>query len=180
MSNLSIFFTAIALSMDAFAVSLCKGLSLKEVRLSNFVRVGIWFGLFQGLMPLFGYLLSYKFDSLIVSINHYIAFSLLILLGINMIVESFSKEEQKIDSSLTFKTMFALAIATSIDALAVGVSFAFLDVNIIYSVTIISIITFILSSIGVFIGNKVGQKYNNKATLFGGIILIIIGIKTLI
>ena len=166
--------------MDAFAVSLCKGLCFNKIKLINALKIGTWFGMFQGLMPLIGYILSYKFEYLIVTINHYIAFFLLSLIGINMIIESRSKEQDKFDNSLSIKTMLLLSIATSIDALAVGISFAFLKVNIIYSVTTIALVTFILSSIGVFLGNLFGDKYKTKAVLAGGIILIIIGLKILI
>ena len=180
MSNFGIFLTAFALSMDAFAVAICKGLSLNKIRIIDMIKVGLWFGIFQGLMPLIGYLVSYKFGSLIVSINHFVAFFLLSLIGTNMIIESFSKDEKSSDDSLTIKNMFILAVATSIDALAVGISFAFLDVNIRFSIIVISIITFFFSFIGVKVGSIFGKKYKNKAELLGGVILICIGLKILL
>lgn len=178
MNNLSIILTSVALAMDAFAVSLTIGLENK-IKILSALKVGIWFGLFQGIMPLIGYLLSYKLNNLTLSINNFIGFLILFILGINMIIDSFKKEEN-ISLNLNFKTMFILSIATSIDALAVGISFTLLNINIIYLVIIISIITFILSFIGVFIGKFLGKKYKTKMILIGGIILIIIAIKTLV
>ncbi len=179
MSNIGIILTAVALSMDAFAVALCKGLSLKKIRIIDMIKVGLWFGIFQALMPLIGYLSSYKFENLITPINHLVAFFLLFLIGTNMIIESFSKEESNHDDNLTFKNMLLLAIATSIDALAVGISFAFLNVNILFSITLIGAITFVFSFVGVKIGSIFGKKYKNKAEFSGGLILILIGIKML-
>lgn len=179
MNNLSIILTSVALAMDAFAVSLSIGLGQNKIKLFKALKVGLWFGLFQGIMPLIGYLLSYKLNNLTLSINNFIGFLILFILGINMIIDSFKKEENNL-LNLNFKTMFILSIATSIDALAVGISFTLLNINIIYLVIIISIITFILSFIGVFIGKFLGKKYKTKMILIGGIILIIIAIKTLV
>ena len=170
--------------MDAFAVALCKGLALKKINLKNCLIVGAWFGAFQGLMPLIGYLLGNTFAEKITSIDHWIAFILLALIGGNMIKESLSKEEECCDDSLGFKTMLVMAIATSIDALAVGVSFAFTDFNpdwfVYIAFVLIGIITFTLSSIGVKIGNIFGTKYKSKAEFAGGAILILLGLKILL
>ena len=178
MSILEIIFTALGLTMDAFAVSICKGLSLKKVSFKNAILVGTYFGLFQGLMPLIGYFLGFKMKDAIMSIDHWIAFILLGIIGLNMILDSFKKES--IDDNLEFKTMITLAIATSIDALAIGITFAFLEVNIYFAVTLTAIITFIISALGVKIGNIFGNKYSSKAEIFGGIVLILMGIKILL
>ena len=172
--------TAAALSMDAFAVAICKGLSVKKVRIGNSLTVGAYFGGFQALMPLIGFLLGSAFRSLIENIDHWIAFGLLALIGANMIREAFSKDEEELDCSFCFKSMFPLAIATSIDALAVGVGFAVIEVNIIPAVAFIGVITFALSAAGVYLGNIFGAKYKSKAELAGGIVLVLIGIKILL
>lgn len=174
-----LFILAIGLSMDAFAVSICKGLSLGKITPKHMCIAGIWFGGFQAFMPLIGYFLGSFFADMITAYDHWIAFILLVLIGGNMIKESFEKEKH-LDASMTVKSMFLLAIATSIDALAVGVTFAFLKVQIIPAVSFIGIITFILSAIGVKIGSIFGTKYQSKAELCGGIILIIIGTKILL
>lgn len=174
-----LFVLAIGLSMDAFAVSICKGLSLGKIKPKHMCIAGIWFGGFQALMPLTGYFLGSFFAGMITKYDHWIAFFLLVFIGGNMIKESFEKEEH-LDDSMTVKSMFLLAIATSIDALAVGVTFAFLKVQIVPAVSFIGIITFILSAIGVKIGSIFGTKYKSKAELCGGIILIIIGAKILL
>lgn len=174
-----LFILAIGLSMDAFAVSICKGLSLGKITPKHMCIAGIWFGGFQAFMPLIGYFLGSFFADMITAYDHWIAFILLVLIGGNMIKEAFEKEEH-LDASMTVKSMFLLAIATSIDALAVGVTFAFLKVQIIPAVSFIGIITFILSAIGVKIGSIFGTKYHSKAELCGGIILIIIGTKILL
>lgn len=170
---------AIGLSMDAFAVSICKGLSVKKLKLKQSLIVGGYFGLFQAIMPLLGYILGVGFEALVTSIDHWIAFILLTLLGINMIREALSDDE-KVDASFNFKAMLPLAISTSIDALAVGITFAFLDVSIIPAVLLIGVITFVISALGTKIGNVFGEKYKNKAEIVGGIILIVIGIKILL
>ncbi len=174
-----LFVIAVGLSADAFAVSVCKGLSTQKLKTNQTLITGLYFGGFQALMPLIGYWLGNSFSSLIVSFDHWIAFILLALIGINMIKESRECAE-KIEGAFNFKAMFPLAVATSIDALAVGITFAFLQVNIISAVSLIGATTFILSCIGVLIGNKFGGKYKSKAELAGGIILIIMGIKILI
>lgn len=179
MGILEIFFIGIGLSMDAFAVSICKGLSVKKLQLKNALTCGIYFGGFQALMPLIGYILGVQFKNKIESIDHWIAFVLLALIGINMIKEAFSDEENS-DNDFSFRTMVLLAIATSIDALAVGVTFAFLSVNILLAIAIIGCTTFIIAIIGVKIGNIFGLKYKKNAEIAGGVILILIGLKILL
>lgn len=176
-----ILLTAIALSMDAFAVAVCKGLAMDKISFKKCCIVGTWFGAFQGLMPLAGYFLVSFFKDAIEKYDHWIAFVLLVLIGANMIKEALSKDDEKTNASLSFKIMLLLAIATSIDALAVGVSFiATPQINIFVACTVIALITFILSCIGVKIGNIFGTKYKSKAELAGGIILILIGFKILL
>lgn len=180
MGIIEILLTSLGLAMDAFAVSICKGLSMKKFDIKKGLIIGMYFGLFQGLMPLIGYLLGSTFQDVIVSIDHWIAFVLLGLIGFNMLKEGLSKECDIVNDKVNFKEMLPLAIATSIDALAVGITFAFLKVNIIIAVSSIGLITFVMSFIGSKIGNKVGCKYQKKAQIMGGIILIFIGLKILI
>ena len=180
MSNLTLFIIALGLSMDAFAVSICKGLAMQKISLKKAAIVGLWFGGFQGLMPYIGYILGSQFEHYITAIDHWIAFILLGLIGISMIKEALGKEEECQDDSLSFKTMIILAVATSIDALAVGITFAFLKVTIIPAVLFIGVITFILSMVGVKVGNVFGIRYKSKAELAGGIILILMGTKILL
>lgn len=180
MSLFSLFIIAVGLSMDAFAVSICKGLAMQKINLRKAGIVGLWFGGFQALMPFIGYLLGSQFEQYITAIDHWIAFVLLGLIGASMIKEALSKEEECTNDSLDCKTMFLLAVATSIDALAVGVTFAFLQVEIIPAVSFIGIITFTLSVVGVKVGNIFGTRYKSKAELAGGIILIVMGIKILL
>lgn len=179
MSFIDIFLIGVALSMDAFAVSICKGLSVKRVEPKHLLTVGVYFGGFQALMPLIGFLLGFKFERFIVSVDHWIAFVLLALIGGNMIKEALSKEEDEHDASFSFRTMLPLAVATSIDALAVGISFAFLGVDIVEAAILIGITTFVLSGVGVYVGNIFGAKYKSKAELVGGVVLILIGLKIL-
>ena len=179
MSIIELFILAIGLSMDAFAVSICKGLSLRKIKVKHMCIAGAWFGGFQALMPLIGYFLGSFFTDMITTYSHWIAFALLLLLGSNMVKESLGEEED-VDSNMDAKNMFLLAIATSIDALAVGVTFAFLQVDIIPAVSFIGIVTFICSAIGVKVGSIFGSKYKSKAEFSGGIILILIGIKLLL
>lgn len=180
MSLIDLFITAIGLSMDAFAVSVCKGLSVDRVKPKQYLSAGLYFGGFQALMPLIGYFLGVSFSSIVESVDHWISFCLLGIIGINMIKESFSKEEDNCNCSFGVRAMIPLAIATSIDALAVGVTFAFLKVNIFSAVAFIGITTFILSVIGVYLGNRFGAKYNSKAQLAGGTVLVLIGLKILL
>lgn len=179
MSILDLFILAVGLSMDAFAVSVCKGLSLGKIKPKHMCIAGAWFGGFQTLMPLIGYFLGSFFAEMIEKYDHWVAFVLLAIIGGNMIKESFGKDE-KVDSSMDVKSMLLLAIATSIDALAVGVTFAFLQVQIVPAVSFIGVITFIFSAVGVKIGSLFGAKYKSKAELFGGIVLVLIGIKILL
>ena len=181
MGLVEIILIAVSLAMDAFAVSICKGLSMKKMDWKKAIIIGLYFGIFQGGMPLIGYLLGVGFEESIKFIDHWIAFGLLAFIGGNMIKEALSKkEDDEIDDKVDFKTMVVLAIATSIDALAVGVTFTFLNVNIILAVSLIAIITFIISCIGVKLGNVFGDKYEKKAELAGGIVLILIGVKILL
>lgn len=179
MSLLTLFITAVGLSMDAFAVSVCKGLAMKKLSVKKAVLIGLWFGGFQALMPAIGYLLGTRFEKYVTSIDHWIAFVLLAFIGINMIKEALSGDEDEANDSVDFKTMFLLAVATSIDALAVGVTYAFLQVRIIPAVAFIGVTTFVLSVAGVKIGNVFGLRYKSKAEIFGGIILIVMGAKIL-
>ena len=180
MSLFTLFILAVGLSMDAFAVAVCKGLAMKKITAGKAVTVGLWFGGFQAGMPLAGYLLGIQFRNAITAIDHWIAFILLGIIGANMIKEACSGDCEKEDDSLDIRTMFLLAVATSIDALAVGITFAFLDVHIIAAVSFIGVTTFIISAIGVKIGNVFGTKYKSKAEFAGGAILILLGVKILL
>ncbi|MDO5417928.1 MAG: manganese efflux pump MntP family protein [Lachnospiraceae bacterium] len=180
MSLFELFVIAVGLSMDAFAVSVCKGLSVPKLKAKHALLAGLYFGGFQGAMPLLGYLLGVRFQDAITSIDHWIAFVLLCLIGGNMVKEALSKEEEEVDPSFDVKSMLVLAVATSIDALAVGVTFAFLKVQIVPAVVFIGVITFCLSAVGVKVGNVFGSRYKSKAELAGGIILICMGIKILV
>ena len=180
MHALEIILIAIGLAMDAFAVSICKGLSMKKMSWKKAFIIGGYFGLFQGLMPLIGYFLGETFESLVTKIDHWIAFALLSFIGFNMLQEAFKKNPDNVNDSVDFKAMVVLAIATSIDALAVGITFAFLQTNILLAVLAIGIITFGVCVLGVKIGNKFGDKYERKAEAVGGLILIFMGIKILL
>lgn len=185
MGLVELFILAVGLSMDAFAVSICKGLSVKKVGVRECCIVGVWFGGFQALMPLLGYLLGSQFKDYITSVDHWIAFILLLIIGVNMIRESREKDEDvevcpKEENPFAFKTMLMLAVATSIDALAVGITLAFLNVALVPSVTFIGATTFVISAIGIRIGNIFGMKYKAKAEFAGGVILICIGLKILL
>lgn len=169
----------IGLAMDAFAVAVGKGLSMKRLSLKNAGLIGFYFGFFQALMPVIGYFLGIGFKEYITSIDHWVAFILLGLIGANMIKEAFGDEEE-VDDDLSFKTMLILAIATSIDALAVGITFAFLHVNIGYAALIIGVTTFVISVLGVKIGHVFGLRYKSKAEIAGGLILIVMGCKILL
>lgn len=175
-----LFILAVGLSMDAFAVAICKGLSLRTLRKRDMVMVGAYFGAFQALMPLLGYVLGSVFSDLIVSVDHWIAFILLGIIGGNMIREGLSREEENCDPSLRVQDMLLLALATSIDALAVGVTFAFLQVSIVPAVLLIGTVTFMLSAVGVKIGSVFGARYKAWAELFGGAVLILMGLKILL
>ena len=179
MSLWELFVVAVGLAMDACAVSVCKGLSVGRARVGHCVTAGVYFGGFQGLMPLIGYLLGVRFQSVIVSVDHWIAFVLLALIGAKMIREALG-EEESLDSSFDFKAMLPLAVATSIDALAVGVTFAFLSVPIVPAVTFIGVTTFLLSALGTWVGGAFGCRFKNKAEFAGGLILILMGAKILL
>lgn len=179
MSIIELLILSIALAMDAFAVSICKGLSLKEIKVKHLILVGSWFGGFQALMPVLGYFCGSKFADKVDKYDHWIAFIILALIGASMIKES-GDDEEEVNSNMDVKTMFFLAVATSIDALTVGITFAFLDVNIVMAVLFIGVITFVISAMGVKIGSIFGDKYKSKAEMLGGIVLILIGVKTLL
>lgn len=170
-------FISIGLAMDAFAVSICKGLSMTKMNWKKALIIGAYFGFFQAIMPIIGYLLGSKFEHIITNIDHWIAFVLLTIIGGNMIKESRAVEVEYCNDDISFKTMIMLAIATSIDALVVGITFAFLRINFALSISMIGSITFILSVLGVKIGNKFGDKYENKAELVGRMYFNINGIK---
>lgn len=181
MSTWELLILAIGLSMDAFAVAICKGLAIKEAKLKHMIITGAYFGGFQALMPVAGYLLGVNFKGLIERFDHWIAFLLLVLIGGNMLREALKKgDEEEMNTSFGPKSMIPLAVATSIDALAVGVTFAFLQVQIIPAVSMIGVTTFLFSFVGVKIGNIFGLKYKTKAEFAGGIILILIGLKILL
>ena len=165
--------------MDAFAVSVCKGLSVQKVKPKHYLIVAAYFGGFQALMPLLGYLLGVRFEAMVANVDHWIAFVLLGLIGANMVRESRAGEE-KLDDSFMVSTMLILAVATSVDALAIGVTFAFLGVNIVEAIILIGITTGIISGVGLKIGNVFGSRYKSKAEMAGGIVLILMGIKILV
>ena len=179
MSLIELFILAVGLSMDAFAVSVCKGLSLGKIKPKHMCIAGAWFGGFQALMPLMGYFLGSFFADKITKYSHWIAFILLVIIGANMVREAFG-EEERLDANMNPTSMFLLAIATSIDALAVGITFAFLNVHIVSAASMIGVCTFLISFAGVKIGNIFGTKYKSKAELAGGIILILLGFKILL
>lgn len=179
MSLWELFIIAVGLSMDAFAISICKGLSVQRVSLRHAACAGLWFGGFQALMPLLGWLLGARFQAAIEQFDHWIAFALLVILGINMIREACG-EEECVDGSFAWKVMLPMAVATSIDALAVGVTFAFLQVNIVPAVIFIGLTTFLFSAVGVRLGSVFGQRYQKAAQIFGGAILILMGLKILL
>ena len=180
MSFIEVFLIGVGLAMDAFAVSICKGLSIKKTSYKKVITIALYFSIFQALMPLIGYLIGSTFESLITTIDHWLAFILLNIIGINMIKESKTENSETINDKVDFKTMFLLAIATSIDALTIGITFAFLKTNIFNNILTIGITTFIITSIGVLIGKKFGSKYEKKSQILGGLILIFMGIKILI
>lgn len=180
MSYIEILIIAVSLAMDAFAVSISKGLTLKKFQISKALLAGAFFGIFQGLMPLIGYLVGSTFAEYVTAFAHWIAFGILAFVGGNMIKESFGEEE--VDGDFSFKTMFMLAIATSIDALSVGVSFSMQELctHILIIVLIIGVVTFIISGLGVLLGSTVGNKFKKPAEIAGGVILILIGLKILL
>lgn len=180
MSITEIVLLSIGLAMDAFAVSICKGIQMKKMNWRKAIIIGLWFGGFQASMPTIGYFLGTTFESVVTSIDHWIAFALLEIIGGNMLKESFSNEESDGNDDVGVKTMFFLAVATSIDALAVGITFAFFKVNLLLAISLIGVISFILPVFGTKIGNRFGDKYKSKAEFVGGMILVLLGIKILL
>lgn len=180
MNIVEILLISIGLAMDAFAVAVCKGLSMKRMNWKKAIIVGIYFGIFQAVMPIIGYFIAIKFENIVEKVDHWFAFVLLGAIGIKMIKEAIDVDNEGITDSIKFKEMTILAIATSIDALAIGITFAFLKTNIVFPVLSIGIITLVLATIGVKIGNRFGTTYENKAEFVGGIILIILGVKILL
>lgn len=183
MGLIELFLLAVGLSMDAFAVSVCKGLSTQKLTWKHYLTIGLWFGGFQALMPTIGYFLGSTFESYITSVDHWAAFVLLAIIGVNMIREGLRKDEPEEDqnASFSFQTMLVLAVATSIDALAVGITFALLpDVNLPAAVSFIGATTFLLSAIGLKVGNVFGLKYKSRAEIAGGAILVLLGLKILL
>ena len=180
MSIFELFLVAVGLSMDAFAVAVCKGLATGKVHPRHMLIPGVWFGAFQTLMPLIGYFLGSRFEKYIVSVDHWIAFVLLAGIGVNMLREARKDEKSEEDASLTVKVMLPLALATSIDALAVGVTFGFLQVRIVPAVCFIGAVTFLLSAAGVKVGSIFGERWRKGAQIAGGVILILLGLKILL
>lgn len=182
MGFVELFLLAVGLSMDAFAVALCKGLCMQRLDKRQATLIASFFGGFQALMPVIGWFLGTQFERYITPIDHWIAFVLLALIGINMLKEAFSKEQEEVDCTIKqdIKGLLLLAIATSIDALAVGITFAFLQVNVLPAVLLIGCTTFVLSYIGVWAGNRFGLKYQKKAQMAGGAVLILMGLKILL
>ena len=180
MGAIEILLISIGLAMDAFAVSVCKGLAMKKMSWKKAIIIGLYFGIFQAVMPVIGYFLGTTFERFITNVDHWIAFILLVGIGINMVKEAFDKESENRNDNVDVKTMLVLSIATSIDALAIGITFACLKIHIVMPVIAIGLITFIISVIGVKIGNRFGDKYEKKAEIMGGVILILLGIKILL
>ena len=180
MGSMELLLIALGLAMDAFAVAICKGLSMNKMNKKKALIIGLWFGIFQGGMPVIGYFLGNTFEDFINAIDHLIAFILLVGIGVNMLKDALGGKDSKFDDSINFKVMFFLAVATSIDALTIGITFAFFDVNITLATLLIGGVTFMLSVIGVKIGNKFGNDYQKKAQATGGIILMCLGIKNLL
>lgn len=180
MGAIEILLISIGLAMDAFAVSVCKGLAMKKMNWKKAAIIGLYFGIFQAVMPVIGYFLGTTFEIFITYVDHWVAFILLVGIGINMVKEAFNKESENRNDNVDMKTMLVLSIATSIDALAIGITFACLKIQIVMPVITIGLITFIISVIGVKIGNRFGDKYGKKAEIMGGVILILLGIKILL
>ena len=178
LSFLELLLIAVGLSMDAFAVSICKGLSLKRLKVRHAALVGLYFGGFQALMPMIGWALGYRFERVIASVDHWVAFFLLAVIGVGMIRES--RESEELNDDLSFRTMVILAVATSIDALAVGVTFAFLQVSVLPASALIGVTTFLLSALGIWVGSVFGARFKSGSELAGGVILILIGLKILL
>lgn len=182
MGFLELFLIAIGLSMDAFAVALCKGLNMRKINYRHAFVIALFFGGFQALMPLIGYLVGRQFEQYIVSVDHWVVFALLLFIGGKMVYEAIkgNEEEDPCSSRLNIKELLIMSIATSVDALAVGISFAFLGVSILPSISLIGVTTFLLSLLGVVVGNRFGSRYQKRAEIAGGVILILIGVKILL
>ena len=180
MGILEMIFLGFALAMDATAVSIGKGLSLDRVRPTHAINAGAWFGGFQALMPIIGYFFGVSFSGFVASVDHWICFALLLLIGSNMIREALSGDDEELDDNFSPRTMFLMALATSIDALVVGVTLAFAQANIWLAATIIGVVTFVLSFSGLYLGRVIGSKFGSKAGVLGGLVLIAIGVKTLV
>lgn len=182
MSTIEIVLVGVSLAMDAFAVSTCKGLSMPKINYKHALIIALFFGVFQAVMPLIGWLLGSAFEKYITTFDHWIAFALLLILGIKALVDAIrdKDDDKNKEYKLDFKELTVLAIATSIDALAVGVTFAFLQVSLALSVSLIGVITFVLCLIGVMIGNKFGSKWKKPASIAGGVVLILMGVKILL
>lgn len=180
MGVIEILLISLGLAMDAFAVSVCKGLAMKKMNWKKAIIIGLYFGVFQAVMPIIGFFLGTTFEGFITNVDHWVAFILLVVIGINMIKEAFEKESENRNDNVDMKTMIVLSIATSIDALAIGITFACLKMHILMPVITIGVITFIISVIGVKIGNRFGDKYEKKAEIMGGVILILLGTKILL
>ena len=180
MDILTAVFIGIGLAMDALAVSLCKGMAMRHPSVRSVLTVGLWFGAFQMMMPIIGYYLGSSFYTYIEDYDHWIAFMLLAVIGVNMMREAVSGEDEGVDGGIGFRTMLILAVATSIDALAVGISLAMTGDGILASAAVIGVITFLISAFGVKAGSVFGDRFGSKAELFGGIVLILIGLKILL
>ena len=184
MGVIELFLIGVGLSMDAFAVSVCKGLGMKRVNYRHALVIALFFGGFQGLMPVIGWALGSQFARFVTPVDHWIAFGLLALIGGKMLWDAFHDQDEDAQTSdcerLDLKELFMLAIATSIDALAVGITFAFLEVSIVFAAVVIALVTFVLSWVGVAVGNRFGVRYQKPSTIVGGVVLILIGLKTLL
>ena len=180
MEFIELFLIGVSLAMDAFAVSVGKGLSVKRVLPRHAMSAGLWFGGFQALMPIIGYFLGCSLAHVVARVDHWIAFGLLVLIGLNMIRETISGDDEAQDADFGFRKMLVMAVATSIDALTVGVSMAFLNVDIWVAAAVIGVVTFALSAVGVSLGNRFGAKVGSRAGILGGAVLIVLGIKILV
>jgi putative Mn2+ efflux pump MntP len=180
MGTAELLLLAVGLAMDAFAISICKGLATPRFSLKKACWCGLWFGGFQALMPMIGFVLGAQFQAQIVAIDHWIAFGLLAFLGGNMLYSAFADEEEEEDGDLSIKTMFLMAVATSIDALAIGITFAFLQVNLLIAVSAIGIVTFAFCAVGFRLGTLAGSRFQKPSQVLGGAILVLLGIKILL
>ncbi|MBQ2698548.1 MAG: manganese efflux pump [Firmicutes bacterium] len=180
MGTAELLLLAVGLAMDAFAISICKGLATPRFSLRKAAWCGLWFGGFQALMPVIGFVLGAQFQAQIVAIDHWIAFGLLAFLGGNMIYSAFADEDEAADGDMSVKTMFLMALATSIDALAIGITFAFLQVDLAVAVTAIGVVTFAFCAVGFRLGSLVGSRFQTPSQVLGGVILVLLGTKILL